>query len=217
MPESSTTVDRPRWIFSRCYARLSERMEAEGMADLRSELLAGLSGEVVEVGAGNGLNFGYYPAAVTAVTAVEPEPHLRSLAERAAKSAPVRVRVIGGRGEALPLPDASADAAVLSLVLCSITDRPAGLAEIFRVLRPGGTLRFLEHTIADGAGLRMVQRIADATVWPLLAGGCRTTTDPGGLITAAGFEITTCRSPRFPDTRITLPATPHILGTARRR
>lgn len=205
-----------RPVFSRCYAWLSPRMEGEGMGALRAELLADLTGTVVEVGAGNGLNFAHYPAAVTSVVAVEPEPHLRSLAAQAAARAAVPVTVLDGTGQGLPVPDASADAVVLCLVLCSIADRPAALAEVARVLRPGGTVRFLEHTIGASRGLRAVQRLADATVWPLLAGGCHTSTDPIGLLTAAGFEIGAVRRLRFPDGRVTHPATPHVLGTARR-
>lgn len=122
--------------------------------------------------------------------------------------------VRAGRAERLPLPDDSVDAAVVCLVICSLPDRAAALAEVARVLRPGGVLRFLEHTIAATRGLRLVQRVVDATVWPLLAGGCHTTTDPVGAITAAGFEISALRRFRFPDTRFSQPATPHVLGAA---
>lgn len=151
------------------------------------------------------------------MVAVEPEPYLRALAAQAAQTAPVPVTVRPGTADRLPLPDHSVDAAVLCLVMCSLDDPPAALAELARVLRPGGTLRFFEHTIADTLGLRAVQRIADATVWPLLAGGCRTARDPAASITTAGFEITTCRRLRFPENRFTQPFTPHILGTAQMR
>jgi len=207
--------DRPRRWFSRCYARMSVRMEDEGMSELRRELLTGLTGEVVEVGAGNGLNFAHYPQTVASVVAVEPEPYLRALATRAAAEAAVRVTVLPGTADRLPLPDHSVDAAVLCLVMCSLDDRPAALVELRRVLRPGGMLRVLEHTIADTPGLRAVQRVADATVWPLLVGGCHTATDPIGAITAAGFEMINLRRLRFPDVRFTQPSTPHVLGTAR--
>lgn len=206
-------VDRPRRLFSRYYAKLSERLEAEGLIELRRELLAGLSGDVAEVGAGNGMNFRHYPTSVTAVAAVEPEPYLRGLAVRAAETAPVPVSVHAGRADRLPLADDSADAAVLCLVMCSLDDRPAALAELLRVLRPGGTLRFFEHTRAETPGLRMVQRVADATVWPLLAGGCHTSTDPMAAITDAGFRVNDYRRLRFPE-RFTQPSTPHVLGVA---
>ncbi len=210
------STDRPRPVFSRVYARISEGMDAEGLAALRTELLAPLSGSVVEVGCGNGRNFARYPAAVTRVTAVEPEPHLRDLATRAAGTAPVPVIVVAGTAEALPVPDGEADAAVLCLVLCSLPDRDRALAEITRVLRPGGTLAFLEHGLGPTRRVRAVQRLADATLWPLLAGGCHTAVDPVGLVERAGFEVTALRRLRFPDSRLTLPATPHVLGVARR-
>jgi ubiquinone/menaquinone biosynthesis C-methylase UbiE len=213
---SAPAADRPRPVFSRFYAALSPRLDDEGLAPLRAELLAPLAGSVVEIGAGNGRNFARYPATVTSVTAVEPEPRLRALATRSAATAPVPVTVVPGTAEALPLPDASCDAAVLCLVMCSLPDRPAALAEAARVLRPGGVLAFLEHTRAETPVLRAVQRLADATVWPLLAGGCHTFTDPVGDIETAGFEITTLRRFRFPESRFTQPASPHVLGLARR-
>ncbi len=203
-------------MFSRCYARISEGMDAEGLGALRAELLAPLVGRVVEVGCGNGRNSAHYPAPVTEVTAVEPEPHLRELATRAAAAAPVPVTVVPGIAEALPLPDGEFDAAVLCLVLCSLPDRTTALAEITRVLRPGGTLVFLEHGLAPTRRLRAVQRLADATVWPLLAGGCHTAIDPVGLVERAGFRVTASRRLRFPESRVWLPATPHVLGSARR-
>jgi ubiquinone/menaquinone biosynthesis C-methylase UbiE len=215
-PPPVPSTDRPRPVFGRLYARISEGMDAEGLAALRTELLAPLSGSVVEVGCGNGRNFARYPAAVTRVTAVEPEPYLRDLATRAATAAPVPVTVVAGTAEALPVPDAGADAAVLCLVLCSLPDRAAALAEITRVLRPGGTLAFLEHGLGPTRRVRAVQRLADATVWPLLAGGCHTAVDPVGLVERAGFGVTALRRLRFPDSRLPLPVTPHVLGLARR-
>ena len=209
-----TSEDRPRPLFSRFYAKISPGMEAEGMADLRRELLAPMTGEVVEVGAGNGLNFAHYPPAVTRVIAVEPEPRLRRLATEAARHATVSVAVASGTAERLPLPDHSVDGAVLCLVLCSITERAAALAELRRVLRPGRILRFLEHTIADTPGLARMQRIADATIWPLFTGGCHTATDPVGDIAAAGLVLSDVRRLRFPETGPVIPASPHVLGGA---
>lgn len=184
------------------------------MAELRRELLDGLAGAAVEVGCGNGLTFAHYPRTVTRVVAVEPEPRLRAAAERAARGAGVGVEVVAGTAEELPLPDASVDAAVLCLVLCSIGDRARALAELRRVLRPGGELRFLEHTVAEDRRLQRVQRLVDATVWPLLAGGCHTATDQVGAIAAAGFTVRRVRRFDFPPARVRVPASPHVLGVA---
>lgn len=201
-------------VFARLYAWGSPRMEPE-LAGHRRELLAGLSGQVVEVGAGNGLNFRHYPTEVTRVLAVEPEPHLRAAAEQAARQAPVPVEVVDGLADDLPSADGVFDAAVVSLVLCSVPDQHTALTEIARVLRPGGRLRFLEHVRAeDSAGLRRVQRTLDATVWPHLAGGCHTGRDTAAAITAAGFRIERLDRLRIPDLRVGLPTSPHIRGAA---
>jgi len=146
---------------------------------------------------------------------VEPEPHLRGLAVRAARAAALPVSVRAGRAESLPLPEASVDAAVLCLVMCSLPDRVAALAELRRVLRPGGVVRFLEHTRADTAGLALVQRIADATLWPWFTGGCHTARDPLAALRDAGFTVTRVRRLRFPAGRAAVqPSSPHVLGAA---
>lgn len=209
------STDRPHRMFSRFYARLSARMEGAGVGELRDELLADLHGDVVEVGAGNGLNFAHYPGTVNRVTALEPEPYLRRLAIDAAAAARVPIEVVSGIGERMPLAEGSVDAVVSSLVLCSVESRAAVLAEARRVLRSGGELRFFEHTLADGAMLRRVQHIADATFWPRLGGGCHTAVDMVDAITSAGFTVTTVRRFFFPDGPIHDPASPHVLGRAR--
>lgn len=186
------------------------------MGELRDELLAGVAGRVVEAGAGNGLNFTHYPPQTTEVLAVEPEPYLRRRAEAAAAAASVAVHVTAGVADRLPVPTASVDIGVVSLVLCSVDDQRRALAELYRVIRPGGQLRFLEHVAAQTPVLRSVQRLADATVWPLIAGGCHTARNTLAAIRAVGFEITTLRRLRFPDNRVPVPAAPHALGIATR-
>lgn len=214
-PSPQESVDHP--LFARVYARISPRIdERAGVGGHRRELLAGLQGRVVEVGAGNGLNFARYPEEVTEVVAVEPERRLRQHAVEAAMDAPARIDVLPGRAEALPLPDASFDAAVLSLVLCSVRDAPKALAEIARVLRPGGELRFYEHGRGGGAGMHAVQSALDRTLWPRLCGGCHTGRDPVALIEEAGFGPVTCRRMRVPEGGLPLPTSFHVLGSARR-
>ena len=207
---------RPRPLFARFYARTSSVMDRAGAAAYRDRLLAGLSGEVVETGAGNGLNFAHYPAQVTKVLAVEPEPRLRSLAQQNAGTAPVPVEVIDGVAERIPAADGSFDAAVACLMLCSVPDQAAVLAELRRVLRPGGQLRFFEHVRAGTAGLRRVQHGLDATIWPALFGGCHTGRDTAAAIASAGFTVDELDQFAFPPSRLPMPMSPHILGRATR-
>ena len=187
----------------------------KGERDHRVEMLAGLRGRVIEVGAGNGLNFDLYPESVTEVVAVEPEAVLRRGAEQAAGRASVPVRVVDGVADALPAEDASFDAGVASLVLCSVPDQAAALAELHRVIRPGGELRFYEHVAADAPGFARVQRLADP-VWTRFAGGCHVNRDTAGAIEAAGFAIDRIRRFSFSISLMDRLASPQIVGVARR-
>lgn len=200
-------------------ARLIERAmragEKRGQAEHRRRLLAGLAGRVVELGAGSGINFRYYPGSVTVVVAIEPEGYLREVAQMAAQAAPVPVRVVDGVAGSLPLEDASCDAGVVSLVLCSVPDQERALAELARVIRPGGELRFYEHVVSHRRLEAAFQRFADATFWPRVAGGCHLSRDTEPAIERAGFLIE--RRERFPfSPAALLPPDPHILGVARR-
>lgn len=199
---SSTQISNP--LFARVFPALSRAMEGGGISGRRQALLADLRGEVIDVGAGTGPSFGCYGAAVTRVLAVEPEPRLRARAAAAAATAPVPVEVTSGLASALPADDASFDAAVVTFVLCSVPDQGAALAEIRRVLRPGGQLRFLEHVRAGSPGLARAQRVLDATVWPHLAGGCHLGRDTAAAIERAGFTISGLDEFLFPGARTPL-------------
>lgn len=209
-------MSRSHPLFARFYAATSLRLE-KGLGPHRQTLLEGLSGRVVEVGAGNGLNFGHYPAAVTEVLAVEPEPHLRNLAQVAAAGAPVPVTVVDGLADKLPAGDASLDAAIASLVLCSVPDQDAALAEIRRVLRPGGQLRFFEHVRATAPRRHRAQKTLDGLgIWPLFGGGCHCGRDTLAAIERAGFTVDRLDELTRADTGMPFPASPQILGTATR-
>jgi SAM-dependent methyltransferase len=207
---------RNRPLFARFYAWVSPRMDEGGVLEHRRTLLTGLSGRVIEVGAGNGLNFEHYPTDVTSVVAVEPLPHLRRLAAGAAERVSTAIEVIDGVAEHLPAEAESFDAAVVSLVLCSVSDQRTALREIYRVLRPGGALHFFEHVRADTPGLRFVQAVLDATVWPLVAGGCHTGRDTTAELVRAGFIIERLERVQFPDLSFSTPTSLHIIGVARR-
>jgi len=200
--------------FARIYERVSAEAEARGTTEHRRRLLAGITGQVLEIGAGNGLNFAHYPPEVSGVLALEPDDSLRSLAERAAGHAPVPVTVRAGHADALPAGDASMDVVVSSLVLCSVPDQASALAEIRRVLKPGGQLRYYEH-------VRSISRpkgfLEDAVtpLWALIAGGCHPNRRTSRSIAAAGFEVQD--EDRFPFRPAKLgPSSDHVLGTARK-
>ena len=202
-------------IFARVYERVAARSERRGGAEHRRLLLEGAAGRVIELGAGSGANFAHYPVTVSEVLAVEPERHLREVARRAAVGAPVPVSVREGTAGSLPAEDASFDVGVVSLVLCTVPDPARALAELLRVIRPGGELRFYEHVRARSERVARVQRLADATFWPRIAGGCKLARDTLAEIELAGFAVERCE--RFPYSVATgVPPAPHILGSARR-
>jgi len=202
-------------LFARLYARFAVRTEQEGAAEHRRELLAGLSGRAIEVGAGTGLNFEHYPTGMTEVLAVEPEAHMRATATRAAASVRVPIRVVDGTAERLPAGDETFDAAVTSLVLCSVADLGRALAEIRRVVRPGGELRFYEHVRSCDPGSARVQDRVD-WIWSHLLGGCHPNRDIESAIASGGFGIEACRRFEFKPRFISAPAAPHIIGRAMR-
>ncbi|WND33516.1 methyltransferase domain-containing protein [Streptomyces sp. BB1-1-1] len=206
------TTSRP--IFGRLYPRMNRAMEKAGISIHRERMLAGLTGRVIEIGAGDGASFPFYPADVTHLSAVEPESHLRKRAKSAAEGAKIPTEVVDAAADRLPFPDAHFDAAVVSLVLCSVPEQTEALNEIMRVLRPGGQLRFFEHVRAESPGLRRAQRMLDATVGPALCGGCHSGRDTLSAITRAGFRIEQCERFRFPETSVPMPASQHVLGTA---
>lgn len=201
-------------IFARLYRRVRRGMDEGGVAEQRHRLLTGLTGDVVEVGAGDGGNFAHYPMTVTHVLAVEPEPHLRQHAHAAAADAPVPTTVVAGRGEEIPADTGHYDAVVFTLVLCSVSDPVAVLRESARVLKPGGTIRFLEHVAGGSPTMRRTQRVLDATVWPWMAGGCHLGRDTLTTIGEAGFTIDDLDRFLFPD-RAT-PASFHVRGIGHR-
>ena len=201
-------------LFARFFHRFCGRDRGKGERELRRELLAGASGRVVEVGAGNGINFEHYPPGVSELIAVEPEPYLRSQAEKAATQAPVPVRVVSGVAASLALAEDSVDVVVVCGVLCSVPDQRKALAEFRRVLRRGGELRFYEHVRSRRPRFAYWQRRVDS-VWPRMMGGCHTGRDTLAAIVDAGFRLERCRGFGFPPRARIYPVAPRVLGVAR--
>ena len=159
------------------------------MARIRRPALEGLAGTVVELGFGSGHNVELYPAAVQRVLAVEPSEKARELAgRRMAKHEHVPVEFVGLSGESLPLEDASVDAVLSTWTLCTIPDVERALAEVRRVLRPGGSLHFVEHGVSDDPKVVRWQRRLEP-MQKRLGGGCHLTRDAPSLIEAAGLRM----------------------------
>jgi SAM-dependent methyltransferase len=155
---------------------------------LRRRTCQGLSGEVVEIGFGSGLNVAHYPGMVTRVAAVEPADLGWKLAGPRLRASSIPVQRAGLDGQALPFPDDSYDAALSTFTLCTVPDAVAVLGELRRVLRPGGTLHFVEHGLAPDEGVRRWQRRLDP-VQVRVFGGCHVTRPIVDLLKNAGFTI----------------------------
>jgi len=161
---------------------------ASALSGLRALSAAGLSGQVVEIGFGSGFNMPHYPDGVDRVLAVDPSATAFHMAAKRIGASSIPVERVGLDGQALPLEDASCDGALCTFALCTIADPEAALAEVRRVLRPGGRLHLLEHGLAPDPRVAAFQH----RVEPLqrrLADGCHLTRDPVALVSSAGFAI----------------------------
>jgi len=199
------------------YLEQRERQRPDAVArELRRRLLVGLRGRVLEVGCGDGRSFEHYPTSVTRLVAFEPDPIARAVAAERARAAAVRIDVVDGRAEALPVEDGSFDTVVSMGVLCTVPDPAATLAEIRRVLEPTGELRFWEHVCSRRLPLRVLQRSLDALFWTRALGGCRTTRDTAAAIATSGFELVSLARGFHASSPLTVTAAPYIIGVAQR-
>ncbi len=173
-------------IFAAVYDRIIASVEKKALGARRAALLGGLKGRVLDVGAGTGVNLPYFKAAESVVLA-EPDGAMRAKINAKLGSASVPIEISDAPAEQMPFPDGHFDAAVCTLVLCTVPDPEASLAEIRRVLKPGGTLVLLEHVGGSG-GVAKVQR-ALGPVWTRCAAGCVLTRDTRASVEQAGFTV----------------------------
>jgi ubiquinone/menaquinone biosynthesis C-methylase UbiE len=200
-----------RRLFAALYDTVGKGSEDAGLREERRQLLAGTEGATIEIGAGTGLNLAHYPEAVTRLVLAEPDRHMRRRLRRRAEALHRAAEIIDAPAERLPFPDATFDAAVVTLVLCSVPNQEAALAEIARVLRPDGRLHFLEHVRSgDPKVAKRQDRIRP--LYNLV--GCNPNRDTLAAIEASALRVDSVRHgdvPKAPKVE-----RPMIVGTARR-
>jgi ubiquinone/menaquinone biosynthesis C-methylase UbiE len=184
-------------LFAAMYDRGLKVTEDAGLREMRRETLAEASGRTIDLGAGTGANLALYPDAVTALVLAEPNPHMsRQLREKLAHSGRA-AELVEAPAEELPFDDSSFDTAVFTLVLCTVPDPEAALAEAARVLKPGGKLLFVEHVRAGDAGLARWQDRLEKP-WRFLADGCHCNRDTVAGIEASSFTLERAEQGRLP-------------------
>ncbi len=184
-------------VFAACYDRWTAASERAGLAARRREMFRDLSGRVLEIGPGPGINLRHYPAAVSELVLAEPERPMADRLERELARSGRPGRVVRSVAESLPFEDASFHHVVSTFVLCTVTDPERALAEVDRVLRPGGSFVFMEHVRADDPGLaRWQDRLHP--LWLRFGNGCHCNRPTPRTIEASRLEVESMRSDRMP-------------------
>jgi ubiquinone/menaquinone biosynthesis C-methylase UbiE len=197
-------------FFAFTYDRFSRGSEKAGLAEMRRGLIAGASGDVLEIGGGTGANLGYYGAGVESLTVTEPEPPMLKRLERKARDQNSQATVLRAPAEDLPFEDASFDTVVSTLVLCGVDDQPRALRELRRVLRPGGRLIFIEHVRSEDPHVAKMQNRMNPVNRFFVCCDCnRPTLD---TIRSTGFEVTELEQTELPKAPPFV--RPLIVGTA---
>jgi SAM-dependent methyltransferase len=202
------------WWTEHVVPRVSDAtLRGRVVGESRARTCAGLSGRVLELGFGGGLNLEHLPPEVDSVGAVEPSDTGWRLSERRRDRSSVRVERVGLQGECVAAEDASYDGALCTFTLCTIPDALAALAEVRRLVRPGGTFHFLEHGRSPEPGVARWQRRLDP--WQQrLAGGCHLTRDPVALVEQAGMRVVSIETGELPGFSGPAALTFGYLGTA---
>ena len=184
-------------IFAAGYDTFQARMEASFFGDIRSELLAGATGRVVEIGAGTGVNLQHYPRTIERLVCTEPEAPMAKQLRRKVADTDLSVEVVESPAEALPFEDDSFDTAVATLVLCTVSDQARALSEIDRVLKPGGRFLFIEHVRAEDPGLAKWQDRLHP-LWVRFGHGCNCNRPTLDAIEASPLKVESHRRGRIP-------------------
>ncbi len=175
-------------MFAAAYDRGLKSTEEAGLREMRRRLLAEAGGRVVEIGAGTGVNLELYPAAVESLALVEPDPHMAKRLRAHLAGSSRAAEIVEAPAERLPFAGASVDTAVATLVLCTVPDPVAAVAELARVLKPGGRLLFIEHVRAEDPGLARWQDRLERP-WRFLGDGCHCNRDTAATLAASRFEL----------------------------
>jgi len=200
-------------LFAAAYDPVMSSLERGRLGEKRRELLADLSGEVLDVGAGTGANLAHLPSTVRRVIAVESDPAMARRLQQRALDHPADIEVVGAAAEALPLPDRCVDVVVTTLVLCTVQDPQAAVSELHRVLRPGGRLVVIEHVV-DPAPRRARRQERLTPAWRVVARGCHLDRDTLTTLARGGFDVSGVGSWELSRRGPTVPA---ITGVARPR
>lgn len=201
-------------VFARGYDWFVKSSEEAGLRDKRRELLARARGRTLEIGAGTGVNLELYPEAVTELVLTEPDPHMRAQLEKKLAGLGRRAEVIAAGGERLPLPDASVDTVVATLVFCTIPDPGAALGEIARVLKPEGRLLFIEHVRASDPKSAQWQDRFERP-WGWFGRGCHPNRNTLAAISVSALEVSEVEQGQLPKAPPIV--RPLIVGEARLR
>lgn len=203
-----------KW-FAAIYDRMLASEEKKFLGAIRAEMLKDVTGDVLEIGAGTGINFQYYQTGAH-VTATEPDPYMLERAKKRASEAKVAIELRQVAAEELPFPDASFDFVIDTLVLCSVSDPRKVLSEIKRVLKPVGELRLCEHVRYKNSIGALSQDII-SPAWQWFGAGCHPTRDTEHYLREAGFELSNVRIRKeLPPIPPMIFTRPHLQAVARR-